>query len=594
MAFSSFHQSNRVIDPTLLSTLLCFLIALTAGVEVEASGAQSLAPLESPTVFVAKKIITMEPAMPEATAVAVAEGRIVAVGTLESLQGWIDQRGAKVDRTLQEKILLPGFIDPHVHPSLPAVLTQFPFLAPDDWVLPTGEFPGARTHDAYISRLKELVAAYDDPDAPFITWGYHQLWHGKITRQELNEIFPDTAVMLWHRSFHELIGNDAAFEQLGVTEEDFEGNPEANWEEGHAWENGLMALLPKLGFLFAPDRYGQGMKNFLEMMHLAGVTTALDMGIGIFGDPVAETALIRSTAEGTEAPVRIILTPIISDFLARGVSIPDALAQVDEWRKGNTRRVMFDRRFKIMMDGAIYSGLSQMGFPGYMDGHEGMWLAPLATTTEWAMAFWREGYQIHAHTNGDKSAAAMIEILKMCLDDTPRVDHRFTLEHFAYTTEDQNRQLKALGAVVSANPYYQYILSDIYSDEWLGPDRGRQMVRLGSLERLDVPFALHSDAPMAPLEPLTLAWTAINRVTINGNENAKAERISVDAAMRAITIDAAWIMGWENEIGSIRAGKKADFAVLEQDPYKIRPEKLKDIVVWGTVFEGEVFPVEAD
>jgi predicted amidohydrolase YtcJ len=174
----------------------------------------------------------------------------------------------------------------------------------------------------------------------------------------------------------------------------------------------------------------------------------------------------------------------------------------------------------------------------------------------------------------------------------PRTDHRFTLEHFAYTTEDQNRQLKALGAVVSANPYYQFILGDVYSEKWLGPDRGRQMVRLGSLERLGVPFALHSDCPMAPLDPLTLAATAVSRVTINGEKNAPEERISVDAALRAITIDAAWIMGWEDEIGSIRAGKRADFAVLEQDPREVAPRALGDVPVWGTVFEGEVFPIE--
>ena len=83
-------------------------------------------------VYTAKKIITMEPAMPEASAVAVADGRIVAVGTLESLQSWTSQKGARIDRRFEDKIILPGFIDPHVHPSLPAVLTQFPFLAPDD------------------------------------------------------------------------------------------------------------------------------------------------------------------------------------------------------------------------------------------------------------------------------------------------------------------------------------------------------------------------------------------------------------------------------------------------------------------------------
>ena len=117
------------------------------------------------------------------------------------------------------------------------------------------------------------------------------------------------------------------------------------------------------------------------------------------------------------------------------------------------------------------------------------------------------------------------------------------------------------------------------------------MVRLGSLERLGLPFALHSDCPMAPLEPLTLAWTAVNRVTINGNPYALEQTIKVDEALRAITIDAAWIMGWEDKIGSIRAGKIADFVVLEQDPYEVEPMALKDIPVWGTVFEGEVFPV---
>ena len=85
---------------------------------------------------------------------------------------------------------MPGFIDPHVHPSLPALLTQFPFVAPDDWVLPTGDFPGALDQASYIKRLQELVAQHDDPNVPFVTWGYHQLWHGDIYRPQLNALFP--------------------------------------------------------------------------------------------------------------------------------------------------------------------------------------------------------------------------------------------------------------------------------------------------------------------------------------------------------------------------------------------------------------------
>ena len=120
------------------------------------------------------------------------------------------------------------------------------------------------------------------------------------------------------------------------------------------------------------------------------------------------------------------------------------------------------------------------------------------------------------------------------------------------------------------------------------------MVRLGSLEKLNVPFALHSDCPMAPLSPLTLAWTATTRLTINGNTSDVNEKISLRAAIRAITIDAARVMGWENEIGSIRVGKKADFVVLNEDPFQFDPSELKNIEVKGTIFEGKVYPISGE
>ena len=96
------------------------------------------------TVYTAALIRTMEPALPEATAVAVQDGRIVAVGSLKDMEPVLRIRGGKIDRRFENQVIVPGFIDPHVHPSLPAILTQFPFLAHDDWSLPTGEFPGQR------------------------------------------------------------------------------------------------------------------------------------------------------------------------------------------------------------------------------------------------------------------------------------------------------------------------------------------------------------------------------------------------------------------------------------------------------------------
>jgi hypothetical protein len=332
------------------------------------------------------------------------------------------------------------------------------------------------------------------------------------------------------------------------------------------------------------------MHNFLTMMHQGGVTTALDMGTGIFGNPEQEIAGIRAVAEQHPVPARLILTPLILDFLARGVAPKNALVAVRDWQTQNTPRVSVGNHFKLMLDGAIFSGLSQMGPPGYHDGHKGVWMAPREETLAFAQTFWDAGFQLHAHSNGDAATDWFIELLETLQQASPRADHRTTLEHFAYSTEDQTRRLQRLGALVSANPYYHFILSELYADRWLGPDRAAQMVRLGSVERAGIPLGLHSDSPMAPLSPLTLVWSAVARETINGNIGLQTEALSRHAALRGITIDAAYIVGKETEIGSIRAGKVADFTVLAEDPMKVATSRLRSIPVVATVFAGQPYP----
>ena len=160
-------------------------------------------------------------------------------------------------------------------------------------------------------------------------------------------------------------------------------------------------------------------------------------------------------------------------------------------------------------------------------------------------------------------------------------------------TQIEVPDLKALGALVSANPYYHFILSELYAETWLGPDRAEQMVRLGSLERAGIPIGLHSDSPMAPLSPLTLMWAASARETISGKKGITSEALSPEAALRAVTIDAAWILGEENNLGSIRAGKIADFTVLDTDPLAVSAAALRDIKVIATVFAGQPYPVNS-
>jgi len=121
--------------------------------------------------------------------------------------------------------------------------------------------------------------------------------------------------------------------------------------------------------------------------------------------------------------------------------------------------------------------------------------------------------------------------------------------------------------------------------------RADAMVRANSVVRHNIPLSYHSDLPMGPSDPLYLAWAGVNRITPSGRVAGPEQRITVDQALRAITIEAAYSWRKEDQIGSIAPGKIANFTILDDDPYSVPPMKLKDVPIWGTVFEGRVFPV---
>lgn len=186
----------------------------------------------------------------------------------------------------------------------------------------------------------------------------------------------------------------------------------------------------------------------------------------------------------------------------------------------------------------------------------------------------------------------VLDTLQALWDERPRVDHRFTIEHYGYADDGTWRRIAKLGAQVSANPFYLYDLGDRYAANGLGTDRAARIAPLGGLVRRNVPVGLHSDFPMATAEPLFMAWTAAARETMSGKVFAPGERLTLDQAIRAITIDAAYLIGMETELGSIEAGKLADFAVLDKDPYDVGVKGLPGIKVWGTVFEGKAYPAK--
>ncbi|HEX6976724.1 MAG TPA: amidohydrolase family protein, partial [Vicinamibacterales bacterium] len=162
------------------------------------------------------------------------------------------------------------------------------------------------------------------------------------------------------------------------------------------------------------------------------------------------------------------------------------------------------------------------------------------------------------------------------------------------STEAQIDRIARLGAIVSANPYYTVGFADAYGEVGLGPERADHMVRSASVLRRHIPLSFHSDLPMGPCDPLYLAWCAVNRVTPAGRVAGPEQRISVEDALRAVTIEAAYSWRKETELGSITPGKIANLTVLEQDPLAVEPMRLKDIPLWGTVFEGRLFPIPVE
>ena len=478
------------------------------------STAQLRAAPTAVTIYEAARIVTMEPSLPSARFVAVGGGIILGTAdTLAELEPWTRGRQVTIDRRFASRVLMPGFIDPHVHPMQAAVMLNLPFIAPEDWHLPSGHFKGARSPAAFRVRLREELAKSNA--SPFIVWGHHELFHGPINRAELDQIAPDRAIVIWQRSFHEVIMNTAALKLLGLETADtvavalkaVGADPgHADLARGVFAETALGAALVRLRpYILTPDRLGAGMAAMQQMMLVHGVTTVSDMATGVFADFDTEAGLIKTAFERPDNPSRVMLIPIAARLPA------DTAA----WLAETTRRyagqhVLMDRRVKLFADGAFFAQNMAMNAPGYTDGHEGKWLTePDALKTQMAR-FWGEGFSLHIHVNGDKGLDAVLDGASAL---PARPAQTLTLEHLGYSTEAQNRRIARAGLLVSAQPNYIRVLGDAYSKVGLGPDRGAAINRLGSLERKGVPLGLHSDFNMAPIDPLYLAWVAASRVT---------------------------------------------------------------------------------
>lgn len=581
-----------------LSLVLC-LLAASLAIGQQAPSLQDLGGLTSQpsvaTVYIAREFLTMDPKRPRAEAIAVRDGRFVAVGKLADVQ-MAAGKEAKIDKTFADKAVIAGFVEQHVHPVLAALTMNTKVISIEDWDAIEGFSPAVRDPKGYEERLKKALDEHADKSKPFVTWGYHHYLHGEMSRDVLNALAPDFPVIVWHRSGHEFFLNDSALELAGIDIKLVASFPKAAQEQlslkkGHFFEQGALAIMGKLApFMASPASFKNGLEYTVKYYHRNGITICCEPG-GFVSKPVQDA--INAVYSGDEVPFNHYFMADGKTFAAQHPKDARAMVagseQILQWGKGRT--AYLPKQVKLFTDGAIFSQLMQMK-EGYTDGHHGAWIIDPPVFSYAFQGFWDAGYQIHVHNNGDAGFDVVLGELEKAMKRAPREEHRTVLVHFGFAQADQVKRWIELGGIVSSNPYYVTALAGPYENIGIGPSRAQNIAPHSYVLDMKGSLSFHSDMPMAPAKPLQLVWAAVNRSTFEGNVAGPEHKVPLEAALRAVTIDAAYSIQLENRVGSIEVGKDANLTILEANPFEVQPAAIKDIGVWGTMLEGRLQPVE--
>ena len=541
------------------------------------------------TIYSARRILTMNPSNAEATHVAVRGDLILGAGTLEELAGWGDYQ---LDTRFADKVLMPGLVEGHSH-ATEGSFWRYVYCGYFDRTDPSGKtWPGLRSVDAVVERLQERNAELGEGDKPISAWGLDPIYFGDVlvSRGDLDRISTTRPIGIRHASGHIMSVNTKALELSGLLRTginhpgvplDEEGLPTGEMKGPDAME--MVALHVGLDRkIMAADEWR--LRQFGWLCVRQGVTTAADLANPL---PTEAVDMMLRVTDEADFPVRIV-----SLRRFQGVTPSELIERSRELREMSTDRLRLGR-VKVHADGSIQGFTARIRWPGYYNGApNGLWYATPEQLQEIYELALEHDLLVHTHTNGDEATELMLDIFERALYKFPRADHRFTLQHCQLADAAQFRRMKNLGVCVNLFSNHIYYWGEQHYAKTVGPERAERMNACATALREGVPLAIHSDAPVTPLGPFFTAWCAVNRKTPSGRILGEAERISVEDALRTITIGAAYTLKLDDELGSIETGKRADFTVLKDDPLEIGGENLKDVRIWGVVQGGRVFSAE--
>jgi predicted amidohydrolase YtcJ len=540
------------------------------------------------TIFKAKQIVTMNPSNPEGTHVAVRDGRILGVGTLDEVKGWGEYT---LDNTFEELVLVPGFVEAHAH-VLEGGFAGIPYVGRFDRGRPDGSISkGIGSYDELIATLKTLDAEIEAPETLLFAQGFEPIYFAgeRLSNKHLDQVSSTRPIYILHASGHLATVNTAALnannigpdsQTVGVGR-DAQGNL-----NGELQEVAAMSLVSEaLNVILAASSSEESIWNFGAMTLNGGVTTITDLSSTTLLQPDSLKTWQRIVND-PKFPARVVA------YNSTALEGPDAdwkglAAKVKQLQADESSDKLRFPGVKFVIDGSIQGWTAVLNEPGYYTGEDhGLLLTVPEQFPDWLLPFHEAGINVHVHCNGDKTADVFIDAVEQVLKKCAWLDHRHTCQHAQLVSSAQLRRMAKMGICANFFANHLWYWGDPHYEKTVGPERANRMEPCATAKREGVHFSIHSDANVTPISQLHTMWCMVNRVTPSGRILGEHERIGAYDAMYAVTIDAAYQLHLDHEIGSIEVGKLADFTELEDNPLTVDPMAIKDIRIWGTVLGG--------
>ncbi|MGD8559439.1 MAG: amidohydrolase family protein [Gammaproteobacteria bacterium] len=558
-------------------TVFYILILLSTGCSKEDSTQSTLPAVRADTIYAGGNIITINDEQPSAEAVAVKDGRIIAVGKKDEVMKTAGKNTRQVD--LAGKTMLPGFVDAHGHAYAIGIQASTANLlpAPD----------GSGNSVAAIQKLLEDWASNNKAVVERVGWiagfGYDdsQLDEKRHpTRDDLDKVSTDIPIIIVHQSGHLGVANSKALEIAGVTSETknpkggaYRRKPNSNEPNGVCEEYAFFYVLTKLAERFDDKINDALVLSGTKLLASYGYTTGQEG---------------RATGPGIEAMRRIAASGKLDIDL---VSYPDILA-VDDIQPAMT----YTNRFrvggvKLTIDGSPQGKTAWLSKPyhvpppGQDKDYKGYAAVNQQTVDQSIEKAFAHGWQILVHANGDAAINSMISAVRAARQKHPDVQNRPVLIHGQTLRQDQVGSLKELEIFPSLFPMHTFYWGDWHRDSVLGPERAENISPTGWVLEQDMRFSTHHDAPVALPDSMRVLSATVTRTTRSGAVLGPEHRVPVNTALKAMTLWPAWQHFEEKTKGSIEVGKLADFAILSDNPLTIAREKLAEIKVLETIKE---------